>query len=138
MKFSVLATPFLEGRSRIDIYGVGMRGNRRAKCNVASRLRIAQHNLGLCRDNCRCMVCVCLADAARVGSGMVRSRLGIIRDSGVDPTRPDAGHIEGRDHAFGFAEVVPAHAGDFQYGQPLRFKRQHLVGKVYFGQATVE
>ena len=25
---------------------------------------------------------------------MVRSRLGIIRDSGVDPTRPDAGHIE--------------------------------------------
>ena len=69
---------------------------------------------------------------------MVRSRLGIIRDNGVDPTRPDAGHIEGRDHAVGFAEVVPAHAGDFQYGQPLRFKRQHLVGKVYFGQATVE
>ncbi len=54
----------------------------------------------------------------------VANELGLWR---IYPMRAEAGHGEGRHDPIGFAEIVPAHAGDFEDGEALGTKRQHSM-----------
>lgn len=38
----------------------------------------------------------------------------------VGPLRADAGHVERGEHALGFAQVVPTHAGDSDHRETIR------------------
>jgi hypothetical protein len=64
--------------------------------------------------------------------------LGELWDGCVDPGRADAGHIEGGEDAFGFAQVVPAYAGNSDDRQTIGSLRQHLMGKIDVAQTLVE